>query len=176
MKNEYKTKGDVTEIYIVRLNGEKFTCLIDTEDLPKLIKRGRKWSVDLPVNDKYGRYKSRLPYAVSSEVLECGKIIYPKMHRLLTNAKEGEVVDHINGNTLDNRKCNLRRVTNFENQQNRRGANVNSATGLRNINYCKERKTWNVQIMINGKRFRKRYKDLEEAKHKTHEIRERGYV
>jgi len=42
------------------------------------------------------------------------------LHRFLTGAKKGEVVDHINGDTLDNRLCNLRVVTHTENNRNSR--------------------------------------------------------
>lgn len=45
-----------------------------------------------------------------------GKTIY--MHRLIIDAKKGEVVDHINGNGLDNRKSNLRIVTHKQNAWN----------------------------------------------------------
>lgn len=41
------------------------------------------------------------------------------MHREITKAKPGELVDHINGNTLDNRRENLRIVTKSENNRNR---------------------------------------------------------
>lgn len=41
-----------------------------------------------------------------------------QMHRIITGAKKGEIVDHINHNGLDNRKCNLRICTNLENCRN----------------------------------------------------------
>lgn len=40
------------------------------------------------------------------------------LHRLLVGAKKGQVVDHINHNTLDNRKDNLRICTQSDNKLN----------------------------------------------------------
>jgi hypothetical protein len=41
------------------------------------------------------------------------------MHRFLMDAQPGQIVDHRNRNTLDNRRCNLRFCTHSQNQQNR---------------------------------------------------------
>lgn len=71
-----------------------------------------------------------------------------KMHRILFNNPDGMFVDHINGNSLDNRKSNLRVVTNRENQQNRRihrdGRLVGSCFHIRS-------KKWESNIRINKK-------------------------
>ena len=40
------------------------------------------------------------------------------LHRLIMGNPKGLVIDHINHNTLDNRKCNLRAVTPAENYYN----------------------------------------------------------
>lgn len=42
-----------------------------------------------------------------------------KLHRFIMNAPEGSHVDHINHNTLDNRKSNLRICTHEENCRNK---------------------------------------------------------
>lgn len=44
------------------------------------------------------------------------------VHRFLLNAQDGEIVDHINGNPLDNRLCNIRITTQKVNCINRRKA------------------------------------------------------
>lgn len=41
------------------------------------------------------------------------------MARVIMNAKEGEIVDHRNGDTLDNRRENLRKCTQSQNAMNR---------------------------------------------------------
>jgi hypothetical protein len=41
-----------------------------------------------------------------------------KMHRLIMDAKKGQTVDHINGDGLDNRRCNLRFATMKQQQAN----------------------------------------------------------
>lgn len=47
-----------------------------------------------------------------------GKHVY--MHRLLLGAKPREIVDHVSGNGLDNRRCNLRFVNAAQNVWNSR--------------------------------------------------------
>jgi hypothetical protein len=42
-----------------------------------------------------------------------------KLHRVIMDAPEGTQIDHINGNSLDNRIINLRLATNTQNQCNR---------------------------------------------------------
>lgn len=59
--------------------------------------------------------------------------------------------DHINHDTLDNRRANLRPATASQNTQNRKGAQSNSATGeLGVFPYIKTGK-FQVQIRANGK-------------------------
>lgn len=62
-----------------------------------------------------------------------GKHVALRLHTLLAWPPPGMQVDHINGDRLDNRRCNLRVVTRAVNLQNRRRANRNNATGVLNV-------------------------------------------
>lgn len=77
------------------------------------------------------------------------------LHRFILNLKsfeKNEYVDHINGDRLDNRKSNLRIVTNQQNQFNSHndgyGNNVRKGVSFR-----KDRNKWRAYITINGKQI-----------------------
>ena len=72
------------------------------------------------------------------------------MHRLINNTKIGLDTDHINRNTLDNRRKNLRSVTRSQNQINR-ATQKNNTSGYKGITWNKKRKKWQAQILINNK-------------------------
>lgn len=52
------------------------------------------------------------------------------LHRLLLEAKPGQQVDHVNLDTTDNRRCNLRIADNSLNQSNRRPYNKIGIKGI----------------------------------------------
>jgi len=74
------------------------------------------------------------------------------MHRLLTNTQGYKhVVDHINHDTLDNRKVNLR-ITNIENNsKHREKKNRNNKSGYRNVFWNKNVDQWQVSLHKNHK-------------------------
>jgi hypothetical protein len=68
------------------------------------------------------------------------------MHRLITQAKKGEYVDHINNNKLDNRQCNLRIVSNAQNLQRSVPKN-----GIKGVGFHKQCQKWRARFRIDGK-------------------------
>jgi len=99
----------------------------------KLIKltQGQYTLVDDKVYAKLSRYKWRAQwdkhtqsfYAVRNIRLPNGKWTTERMHRRILCLKHGDKRqgDHINHDTLDNRRFNIRIVTASENRQNNRG-------------------------------------------------------
>jgi len=72
-----------------------------------------------------------------------------RLHRLIAGAVEkDQKVDHINGNTLDNRRSNLRICSNSENLRNR-GKNINNTSGYKGVS--KRRNKWAAQVKHNYK-------------------------
>lgn len=80
------------------------------------------------------------------------------MHqRILGRAKDGMVIDHINGNKLDNRKCNIRFVTQQQNAFNsckkkpkKIGVNPSKYKG---VNWRNDRNKWCSRITLSGYRY-----------------------
>lgn len=61
-------------------------------------------------------------------------------------------IDHINMVRHDNRICNLREVTRFQNSQNT-GLNSNNTSGHKGVHWDTTNSKWKGQIRLNGKRF-----------------------
>lgn len=73
------------------------------------------------------------------------------LHRLIMDAPKGVIVDHIDGNTLDCRKQNLRLCTQTENSQNRR-AHRGSSSQYRGVTWDKSVGLWKATIRCNNKK------------------------
>lgn len=126
--------------YIVLSNGKK--SKVDDDDFERL--NFYKWTAS---KDKSGDIR---PVRRISLGYKKSKLI--QLHRLIIGAKEGEIVDHVNRNTLDNRKCNLRLCNKSQNGINR-PANKNSGSGIKGVSWSKKDKRWTAHISkkIDGK-------------------------
>lgn len=76
-----------------------------------------------------------------------------RLSRWLMGAPQGLHVDHKNGNTLDNRRCNLRVCTHTENQWNRkRGHGATRLKGVARISDPRAVSKWRATIQMHGRR------------------------
>lgn len=101
-------------------------------------------------------YANRHPKMIGG--IRRGKIM---MHREVMETPQGMQTDHINGNKLDNRKCNLRIVNSAQNIWNST-LKSKSYTGIKNVSVSND--GYQVRVMKNGKRhFLGVFKDLSKA-------------
>ena len=117
-----------------------YLATVDDEDFEKVSRF--QWVADV---------RDRIVY-----VARVSKKGEPKrLHELILVAPPGLVVDHIDGNGLNNRRSNLRVVTNSVNIHNRHGLsrrNTSSFTGVgRHVIHGKWDGLWYSRIMINRK-------------------------
>lgn len=67
------------------------------------------------------------------------------MHRFIMNPSKGLIVDHINGNRLDNRKENLRLCTHRQNQMNRIKRKIGQSN-YKGVTWSNEKKKWLTRV------------------------------
>lgn len=76
-----------------------------------------------------------------------------KLHRFIMQAPDGVLVDHINGNQLDNRRCNLRFASDQQNQRNRRVSRTNKS-GFKGVAPTSSAKNpWQANIYVSRKQI-----------------------
>lgn len=134
-KNEIIVDGKIARVKLYDAHCNHIaTAIIDAEDVNKI--RYTKWKLSA------SGYAANTPkYSGSNK----------HMHRVILDTDQ--FVDHINHNTLDNRKCNLRVVTKAQNMMNSNFKGVSR-------NGCK----WYAYIKINQKMLNLgNYLDEEEA-------------
>lgn len=116
-------------------------AIVDAEDYDNLM----QWKWVASCEGKYAARRIRL-----SEKSEHQQI---SMHRQIMGNPKGKHIDHINGNTLDNRKCNLRICTNLENCRNRKKQKNATTSQYKGVSFARHLKTkrWNAQVKVNYK-------------------------
>jgi len=73
------------------------------------------------------------------------------MHRQILNARKGQIVDHKDRNSLDNRVDNLRFATYSQNARNKPKIKLNSSSRYVGVYFEKRYGRWTAQISVEGK-------------------------
>jgi hypothetical protein len=103
-----------------------------------------KISLDkVEIAKKYKWHKSNNGYVLSNVK---NKALL--LHRLIADLPKDQLVDHINGDRLDNRNENLRPCTFLQNRQNQK-AYPHSTSGVTGVYYSETNKGWIAQIWYN---------------------------
>lgn len=117
--------------------------LVDDEDYEIL--NSIKWQCF-----KRKRYQKIEKYARTTIQVDKKKVSL-LMHRVIMGDPIGFLVDHINGNTLDNRKSNLRLVNNSQNLMNSE-PRKNCSSKYKGVSFDSNTGKYKAQIQINKKR------------------------
>lgn len=98
------------------------------------------------------RRRNRGAYVVRADTRHVPQFVgIQVLHRAVTGAAPHVIVDHINGNTLDNRRANLRIVTAEENARNLGPSQINSPAGAIGVGWHAGRGKWQASIRVAGK-------------------------
>ena len=113
---------------------------IMVDEADRQILSAYRWRVACFNRTKRGQYR----YAYANVVRDGrrGKLL---LHRVLTDAPPGAVVDHINGNTLDNRRGNLRVCSHAENMRNR-ARHINNTSGIKGVSWSRSNNGWVARL------------------------------
>lgn len=118
-------------------------AIVDDEDYVKL--NTRNWYAKFTQSGK-------VTYAVCHKTVSAGKQKTIFMHRIIMNPKQGQFIDHINGDTLDNRKENLRICTTVENGRNRK-KEIGTSSKYKGVSWDKNASKWKARIMFEKDRM-----------------------
>ena len=132
---------------------QELVALVDDEDV--LLVQEHRWYA----NHIKGRRKV---YAVRQERnADTGKISSVLMHRVIMGARQGQEVDHIDHNGLNNLRSNLRVCTRSENQQNARKQIRDTTSKYKGVYSDKAHGKWAAGIGINNRNIFLGYFDSE---------------
>jgi hypothetical protein len=107
----------------------------------------------------YAVRSKRTYYAETARYFISGRRVRG-MHHLIMQPPQGMVVDHVNGNGLDNRRANLRICTPNQNRRNTRS--YTGSSRYKGVAFHKRDRRWAAHICANGR-------DIWLGYHKTEE-------
>jgi len=125
----------------IALTQGKYT-IVDPADYPSLSKY--KWQLTR---------SPRSDYATRSVTIGSRRQKSVCMHRVIMNAGDGQFIDHINHNGLDNRKANLRLASMAQNSWNKRKQKGNHSSKFKGVSWSAREKKWYAGIQANRKKI-----------------------
>lgn len=134
-RNDYVVDGDITYIILRNKKQEETSrAIIDTEDLDRIIKH--KWTLGT--------------WGYAESVINKKSFMMQRV--VLNEFDKNNIVDHINRNTLDNRKSNLRIADKSLNAINTE-IRPNNTSGVTGVSWNKNANSWRAYINYQGKRI-----------------------
>jgi hypothetical protein len=142
LKNKYRKRDGYVSIILQNKRGQVGIVKIDNEDFEKV--QEEKWYLSVSKKWRKSYYRvSKIDKKTHASTV---------ISQFILGRKKGLVIDHINGNTLDNRKKNLRHVSFRENTWNNAGKG-----------YYKDKRLWYARIQKDGFVHRKKFEKESDA-------------
>lgn len=150
MKNRVVDIDKDTIALIINHKGSEYLSYVDKSDLHKISVIKGTWCLAVNRTGHIDGVKTKIQKSLSRKQIWLHNIVLQK-------EKESNIVDHIDHNTLNNKKSNLREITRQENAQNI-STTLSSTTRHRNVTID----NGYYRVIINGISLG-RYKTIEEA-------------
>jgi len=135
-----------TPFVLIPCTGGK-SIIVDEDDAEFVLQH--KWQV----RQNPGRGRKWYVWRTMKGAVTASRATTIYLHRVLLNAPKGKQVDHINGNTLDNRRANLRLCTASQNHANnpkpRQGTRKTITSQYKGVVFWKN--GWQAQTSHKGK-------------------------
>lgn len=149
-RNKWIIDGDIA-ICEIDYHGEDIRCIIDADKYNEA--KAFSWRIS----------RKKQKYYVVAGSFKKGTMIY--IHQLILGKPEDrKEIDHIDGDSLNNRASNLRYVTHQGNVDNIRHIRTDNSIGIRGVSIDKRYKKYVVDFSYHGKRiYTKPWKTIEEA-------------
>jgi len=123
---------------------------VDDEDWEKV--QGIKWTLSGTSRQK--AYQYPVKWTPDGQIL---------LHHLILKPPSGLVIDHINGNVLDNRRANLRITDVSGNNFNKTRLQKNNTSGHRGVSHDKLSGWWTASAKLRGRSLRKKCRTKADA-------------
>ena len=173
MKNKYEIADNYVIIHIKGRKSNLFEMLVDLDDFKKLLELN--YSIFAHYYKSNGNWYAGITIYLGMDENGKSKNKSVLVHRFILGLEDQNIkIDHINHNTMDNRKVNLRAASESNNCRNRGNINSNNKTGYRNV--CFSEGWFIVQMQVDGKnKILKKFKDVDEAGAFAKEMRDKYY-
>jgi AP2 domain/HNH endonuclease len=119
---------------------------------------------------EHEHYRSRITFSNGYATID-----KKYLHRILMNAPSDEVVDHINGNPLDNRVNNLRICSQGQNSCNRAKTFAKRTSKYKGVSWRKSHSKWQATIYVDKRQLHIGYYDSEEQAALMYDIAAKKY-
>lgn len=132
-----------TIIALLPLSGDaQGSCaIIDPEDVERINALERRWRL----LHGYVACQTRIFESPTRRII--------RLHRFVIQAPDRLVVDHINHDLLDNRKCNLRICTQSQNMMNQRPRSTQMTSAFKGVSWNPNSKGWLASIGTGASRI-----------------------